>query len=190
MKSNKNMQSMRKKKQGGFVLPSYLIVAVLIALGLGGVYAAYANYMVTKKGSDTIELLNKAFDNLPTIKESFGTYSDLNNTLVYNSNKIVVEDVKSPTADTFTTPFSTDGLTFASADSATLINGRVLAATDQFARIDVHDVTDDLCLDIVTGMFERALEIRVGTTRVDGAAAATTQCAAVGTTTDLVFISN
>lgn len=186
MGNQRNLKAI-KHKQKGMALPGYIIASVLFALGLLGVYSIYDNQMTQKSANDTIDIVNKAFDNLPPYKQQFGSYADLDNNVAWVSNALVVDNVKSPTQGEFTTPFSTDGLTFGSADTVTLKSGRVLNAPDQFARIDVHDVNGDVCLDIITGLFSRALEIRVGTTRVAGGAAATTQCAAAGDTVDLVF---
>lgn len=180
----------KRSKQNGVTVVGALIAIVIGGIVTAGLYELYANWEKTNKTEESVGIINKAFDNLPDLKQAFGTYNGLNNTVVYNSMEIVLENTKSPVVDTFTTPFSTDGLTFTSVDSATLISGRVMAGVNQFAKIEMHDVTDELCLDIVTDVFDRALEIQVGTTRVAEVGAAATQCAAVATTTDLVFISN
>lgn len=192
MKNTKlrQMTQGKRSKQKGVTVVGALIAIVIGGIITAGLYELYANWEKTNKTEQAVGIINKAFDNLPDLKQAFGTYNGLNNTVVYNSMEIVLENTKSPVADAFTTPFSTDGLTFSSVDSATLISGRVLTAVNQFAQIEMHDVTDELCLDIVTDVFDRALEIQVGTTRVADVGAAATQCAAVSQTTDLVFISN
>ena len=192
MKKNKlrQMTQAKKSKQKGVTIIGALIAIVIGGIITAGLYELYANWEKTNKTEKAVAIINKAFDNLPDLKQAFGSYNGLNNTVVYNSMEIVLENTKSPTVDTFRTPFSTDGLVFSSVDSATLTSGRVLAGTNQFAQIVMNDVTDELCLDIVTDTFDRALEIQVGTTRVADVGAAATQCAAVGTTTNLVFISN
>ncbi|WP_390240798.1 prokaryotic N- methylation motif domain protein [Vibrio sp. R78045] len=186
---NLKMKSTRNKQKGVSIVGAILVV-VMGSIGLAVIYGMYANWEEGNKTRTAVAMVNKAFDNLPALKETYGTYDGLSNQVVYNSNEIVLEDDKSVTADEFVTPFSTNGLTFTSVDSATLINGRVLSGVDQYAQITMSEVTNTLCQDIVQGLFERALEIRVGTTRVATMPAVTTQCAAAGTTTNLVFISN
>lgn len=190
MNRNRNIRFSQKKKNGGWTLIEIVIAIVIAGILTGGIYNLYSNWQKNKKTDDILTIINKSFDTLPKMKTTYGSYDGLGNAYVYTSERIVLSTVKSPTANQFVTPFSTNGLTYDSVDSATLKNGRVLSGTDQFASLIVSDVEGALCQDIVEGMFARIDEIRVGSTRVATAPAITTACAAAGTSINITFINN
>ncbi|MDD9175991.1 prepilin-type N-terminal cleavage/methylation domain-containing protein [Aliivibrio sp. S3MY1] len=190
MNRNRNMRFPQKKKNAGWTLVEIVIAIVIAGILAAGGYNVYSNWQQNQKSESMLSILNKSFDTLPKMKTTYGSYDGLNNAYAYTSKRIVLDTTKSPTANKFVTPFSTDGLTYDSVDSATLKSGRVLSGTDQFISIIANDVEGDLCQDIVEGMFARIDEIRVGSTRVATAPAITTACAAAGTSINITFINN
>ncbi|MUK37621.1 prokaryotic N- methylation motif domain protein [Aliivibrio fischeri] len=185
----RNIRLSNKHQNKGLTIVETLIVIVILGIVMIQVYGKYASWQQNNKTKDMLSIVNQAFDTLPNMKSTYGSYDGLDNAYVYESERIVMKNNKSPTANQFTTPFSTDGLTFTAADSATLPSGRVLSGVNRFVSITAHDIEGDLCQDVAEGMFGRIDEVRVGSTRVATAPAITAACAAVGTSVDITFIN-
>ncbi|ELP5729335.1 type II secretion system protein [Vibrio vulnificus] len=181
-------QTMRKsKKQTGFTIVEALIVIVILAIVLGVAYNRYANWKQSNNREIVKNMITKVLDNAPQTRNARGSFDGVNNAYVYNSARLSLSNHRSPTANQFITPYSSNGITWEAVNGATLLDGTTLSATNQYLKGTIHSVPQALCVDTVEDFIDKVLEVQVAGTRITHANTAT-QCAAAGTTTDIAVI--
>jgi Tfp pilus assembly protein PilE len=178
------------RRQKGLTVVEIIIWTVVSAIVTGALYAAFENW---KKGDNiktTNMIVDRLVNNAPSLRRSFGSFDGLDTTYVWGSTKLLDQTYKSATTGQIITPYSTDGLTVAPANSATMIDGTALTGTNMFWSITIKDVIDSHCQDTVEYWYPKALEVRVGTARVASPSAISTECNRVSGKTNVVVIVN
>ncbi|MDE5179012.1 hypothetical protein [Vibrio fluvialis] len=178
------------RHQKGMTVVEIIIWTVAAAIVTGAFYAAFENW---KKGNDietTNRIVDKIVNNAPSLRRSFGSFDGVDTTYVWGSKKLLEETNKSTTTGQIITPYSTDGLTIAAVNSATMIDGTTLTGTNMFLSTTIKDVVDSHCQDVAEYWYPKALEVRVGTTRVASPSAISTECNRVSGKTNVVVIVN
>ncbi|KAB0482466.1 hypothetical protein F7Q91_03390 [Vibrio chagasii] len=176
------------RKRGGFAISGEL-QAVLIFLGV-----MVVGYATTLGDSSEDNQVTKARTALITASEKmrttvggFGSYTSVNNKDCYDKD-IFPSDWLSATADQFTTPFTDNGLTCASADTATNKDGITTTGTGKYFTFALSGVETDQCNKLVANTFQQFVEIQVEGTRIDGNATMKTQCSSADSVT-ITFIN-
>ena len=176
------------KKRGGFAISGEL-QAVLIFLGI--MVVGYATTMGDNSEDAQVNsaksALISASEKMRTTVGGFGDYSSVDNTDCYDKD-IFPSDWLSGTQDEFTTPFSDDGLTCGSADTATNRAGVTTTGTGKYFTFTFTNVERDQCNKLVATTFQQFVEIQVEGTRIDGNNTMKTQCASANEVT-IAFIN-
>ncbi|MBY7854238.1 hypothetical protein KW429_11080 [Vibrio fluvialis] len=191
MKKNRTFHARTNmRRQKGLTVLEIVIWTVVFTIVTGGIYATFASW---RKGDDirtTNMIVDKIVDNAPNLRRSFGSFSGVDTTYVWGSTKLLDPTNKSQTTGKIRTPYSTDGISVAPVNSATLIDGTTLTGTNMFLSVTIKDVLDSSCQDVAEYWYPKALEVQVGATRVASPTAISTECNRVSNKTNIAIVVN
>lgn len=178
-----------KKKQRGMSLPSAVFGMALGAIVLISLVAIYQQRVRVTEREQFREEMLRVFGELKSSKITYRTYQGTSNQSVYQSDRMINQQYKSPTANQFTTPFSDNGLTFVPVGSATNRAGNTFTSANNYIQVTIADVPIEQCSDVVDDFMEAVVQVNVGTTRVHTIATRDAACS-TGSTVDVVLINN
>ncbi|EJG1066179.1 hypothetical protein J0674_20745 [Vibrio parahaemolyticus] len=175
------------KRRGVFLSTELQLVLAFLGVMVVGYATTMGDSGAEKLVDDAEKALLQASDELRRTVGGFGSYASVDNTDCYDKN-IWPSSWLSATQDEFTTPFSDNGLTCGSVDTATNRDGITSTGTGKFYTFTFSNVETDQCNLLVGRVFQNFVEIQVEGTRIDGNDTLKTQCAS-GDEVAITFIN-
>ncbi|EHA1126475.1 hypothetical protein BOO92_18320 [Vibrio navarrensis] len=168
-------RSKRSKKQMGWTLIEYLVTFAAVAGLAAYAFAKMGDNTETRKIETAKTVLADGAEKIRTRYRSWGNYSNVTNTSCYQG-KIFPSDWLSATADQFTTPFSDNGLTCGSVNTATDLDGNTSSGTGKYFTFTLSNLTRSQCDYLVNELVRQFTEVQIGTDRVDSNLVVESKC--------------
>ncbi|MGD8116838.1 hypothetical protein [Vibrio sp. TRT 29B02] len=178
------------KKQSGVTLLQFALVAIL---GTGIATYTYTQYQQNQRSQQSEQMMDSLvgfFAKVKVVKQQWGTYQGFSNTSVWNSDEYLPATMKSAVRDQFVTPYSQNGITFGTTNTATDLSGTSTTLTNGYVTAVIANIPAERCIDEVENYIDKVIQVNVGTTRISGKAAMDTACAAITGTTNITLIDS
>lgn len=184
--SHKNPQA---KKQQGFLLSTeFVVIMVAVSVIAAGIFSTMGDSDDKQRVEEAARVLVQASTNIRNRMDGFDVYTGLNNQTCYDS-QIFPSDWKSTTANTFITPFSDNGLTCGTRDTATNRSGITTTGTGKYHTFTLTGIESDQCNDLVASVIDKFIQIDVGGNRIDSNATLVTNCNDENAENTIVFVN-